>query len=463
MRLHLTSLLAVVACFAAPSAFAQWLPGHDYVLDRSGNVIYVRGPSITTPAYTVSGGTSGAVVTSQKAFDVAGRRVAIEASKTIPWKSVAMGAARAARVTPYSMAAGFAVEWLVNNGWKYVPCLNNASTCDSLVQWQKKETRQGTDLTQDYQAQLPNAPWRGTIDDVVNSDIKPHLQASIAPSPGTPADQVPIVGAWKCNFDCSTVLIDVRTARAMSFGVPLWEPGYYSQYSLNKRAKEIPVGPESWTDSPPPDFDKDPPAAPDPGKAPGIWDEALPGGIPDTADPPVLSGPPSVSGPSSSSQSTPGGSSTSSTTYNFTYNNGTVTITQTTTTSNSDGSTTTTQSNVPADKPLCGVPGYPSCKVSVDEAGTPEWKQPDNSRLDEIKAADAAKMNEVARTIPVPDLGWFGAPPLAACRPYPLPNNMGAIDACGVVDSVRSVMAYLWALVAAWMAFGWIRQAVNGG
>jgi len=105
----------------------------------------------------------------------------------------------------------------------------------------------------------------------------------------------------------------------------------------------------------------------------------------------------------------------------------------------------------------------PDCNVKVNETGTPEWQQPDNSRLDDIKAADAAKMAEVAQTIPEPDLGWFDAPPLAACRPYPLPNNMGEIDACDVVDSVRSVMAYLWALVAAWMAFGWIRQAVNGG
>lgn len=342
------------------------------------------------------------------------------------------------------------------------PCLNNASTCDGLAQWQKKETRQGTDLTKDYQAQLPNAPWRGTIDDVVNSDIKPHLQASMKPSPGTPADQVPIVGAWKCNFDCSTVLIDVRTARAMSFGIPLWEPGYYSQYFLNKREKEISVGTDSWTDSPPPDFDKDPPAAPDPGKAPDIWGEALPGGIPDAPGAPSVSGPSSVTA-SESSTTTGGTTTTNNVTYNLTYNAGSITISRTETTTNPDGTTTTKEETVPEDPLTCGLPGMPACNVKVDEAGTQRSFEPDRSKLDEIKIAEAAKINEVAKTIPEPDLGWFDAPPIAACRKIVFPHGIGEADPCGVVDSVRAVMAYLWALVAAWMSFGWIRQAVNGG
>lgn len=195
---------------------------------------------------------------------------------------------------------------------------------------------------------------------------------------------------------------------------------------------------------------------------------------------PVPAGSPQLSGPSSGPGRAPGSSQTtnagadgqptgsSSTTVNVTnnyhYAGDTVTVTQTVTnnTTNPDGSTTETQQETEPD-PLCGVPGYPACNVKVDEQGTPEWKQPTTKDLDDIKAADAVKLNEVAQTIPDPDLGWFGAPPLAACRPYPLPNNMGEIDACNVVDSVRSVMAYLWALVAAWMAFGWIRQAVNGG
>lgn len=201
-------------------------------------------------------------------------------------------------------------------------------------------------------------------------------------------------------------------------------------------------------------------------KAPGVVDEALGRGLPVPSSPPQVSGPPSVSSPGpSTTTTTPGGTTTTSNTtntVNLTYNGSQIIINETTTTSNSDGTVTET-TDQPFPEWLCGVLGMPDCNVKVNETGTPEWEQPDNSALDEIKAADAAKMDEVAQTIPDPDLGWFGAPPLAACRPYPLPNNMGEIDACAVVDSVRSVMAYLWALVAAWMAFGWIRQAVNGG
>lgn len=456
MRSHLSPLLAVVVFFAAPSAFAQWLPGHDYVLDRSGNVIHVRGPSITTPSYVVSGNSAGAVVVSKKAFDVAGHRVAIEAAKNIPWKNVATGVARAARITPYSMAAGFAVEWLVDNGWRYVECVNNASTCDGAIQWQRKQDKEGEPGYEYCPTSLGCPPYYPSATDAANA-IKKSSDDYIASQSQYWRDRggyAQYTGVYRFCPAYSCVYMQFNVAGSSTMGE--------HQFQLGKRATANSV-PELWSNSPPPDFENDPPAPPDPGKAPDIWDDALPGGIPDTADPPVLSGPPSVSGPSSSSQSTPGGSSTSTTTYNFTYNNGTVTITQTTTTSNSDGSTTTTQSDVPADKPLCGVPGYPSCEVSVDEAGTPEWEQPDNSRLDEIKAADAAKMNEVAQTIPDPDLGWFGAPPIAACRKIVFPHGIGEADPCGVVDSVRSVMAYLWAIVAAWMSFGWIRQAVNGG
>lgn len=201
-------------------------------------------------------------------------------------------------------------------------------------------------------------------------------------------------------------------------------------------------------------------------KAPQVVQEGVGAGVPVPSSPPQVSGPPSVSSPGpSTTTTTPGGTTTTSNTtnvVNLTYNGSQIIVNETTTMSNSDGTITET-TDQPFPEWLCGVLGMPDCNVKVNETGTPEWEQPDNSRLDDIKAADAAKMDEVAQTIPDPDLGWFDAPPLAACRPYPLPNDMGEIDACDVVDSVRAVMAYLWALVAAWMAFGWIRQAVNGG
>lgn len=211
-----------------------------------------------------------------------------------------------------------------------------------------------------------------------------------------------------------------------------------------------------------------------PPNAPDLVRDAVEKGAEVSAADPVLSGPASGPGRAPSSSGTtstdpagqPAGSSSTSSTVinNYNYEGDTVTVTQTTTntTLNPDGSTTTTVEDAEPD-PLCGVPGYPACAVKVDEEGTPEWKQPDTKELDDIRDADAVKLNDVAQTIPEPDLGWFDAPPIAACQPFLFPNDIGEVNPCGVVDSVRSVMAYLWALVAAWMAFGWIRQAVNGG
>lgn len=211
-----------------------------------------------------------------------------------------------------------------------------------------------------------------------------------------------------------------------------------------------------------------------PANPPGLVGEGVDKGADVPAGNPQLSGPSSGPGRGSSTGSSsssgpggaPGGSSSSATnvTNNYHYDGDTVTVTQTVTnnTTNSDGSTTESQQEKEPD-PLCGVAGYPACAVKVDEQGTPEWKQPGTKELDDIKAADAVKLNEVAQSIPEPDLGWFGAPPIAACHAFVFPHDIGEVNPCGVVGAVRSVMAYLWAIVAAWMAFGWIRQAVNGG
>lgn len=211
-----------------------------------------------------------------------------------------------------------------------------------------------------------------------------------------------------------------------------------------------------------------------PPNAPGLVGE----GVDKGAD--VPAGDPQLSGPSSGPGRAPGSSQTTNTgssgqpagssstvvnvTNNYHYAGDTVTVTQTVTeqTTNADGSTTETQRETEPDL-LCGVPGFPPCNVKVEEKGIPEWVQPSNKDLEDVKTADAVKLNEVAQTIPQPDLGWFGAPPIAACRKIVFPHGIGEADPCGVVDSVRSVMAYLWAIVAAWMSFGWIRQAVNGG
>lgn len=109
----------------------------------------------------------------------------------------------------------------------------------------------------------------------------------------------------------------------------------------------------------------------------------------------------------------------------------------------------------------CGLPGKPACKI--DETGTPTWEDKPATVLDALKNAEASKRDELMGKVPEPDLGWFGAPALAECSPFEYPNGIGSLNPCGVVDNVREVMAYLWALAAAWLSFGMIRKAATGG
>lgn len=201
----------------------------------------------------------------------------------------------------------------------------------------------------------------------------------------------------------------------------------------------------------------------DPKKAPDAVRDALRQGIDAApyAQPMPAVGPSSVSGPAKTTTNSSGQSITELTTYNITYSGDSYTYNITnTTTNNTTGETTTTTQQPKAE---CGVAGKPPCAVKVDEEGTPTWKDRDGSGLDALKAAEAAKRDELMGQVPQPDLGWFGAPPIAECTPFEFPNNMGSLNPCGVVNQTREVMAYLWALAAAWLSFGMIRKAATGG
>lgn len=102
----------------------------------------------------------------------------------------------------------------------------------------------------------------------------------------------------------------------------------------------------------------------------------------------------------------------------------------------------------------CGAPGQPPCKL--DESGTPGTFSPNNGVKDYKD-----KMDQQREQIKGAGDGVFGglnvffsAPPVVGCTPFTLPNEMGAIDPCGVVDGVRAVMAYLWAIAALWLCPG---------
>lgn len=201
----------------------------------------------------------------------------------------------------------------------------------------------------------------------------------------------------------------------------------------------------------------------DPKKAPGAVRDALRQGIDASpyATPLPAGGPAAIAGPQKTTTNSKGEIITEGDTYNITYSGDSYTYNITNTTTNNTTGETTTTTQQP--KTECGVPGKPPCAVKVDEEGTPTWKDRDGSGLDALKAAEAAKRDELMGQVPQPDLGWFGAPPIAECAPFEFPDNMGSLNPCGVVNQTREVMAYLWALAAAWLSFGMIRKAATGG
>ena len=108
----------------------------------------------------------------------------------------------------------------------------------------------------------------------------------------------------------------------------------------------------------------------------------------------------------------------------------------------------------------CGAPGQPKC--GIDESGTPkdytgkdglaEWKAAVDSNRAQIKDSGGGVFDGFAV--------FFSAPPVASCSPFDLPNDYGSLDPCPVVDGVRGVMGYIWALGALFLCIGWIREAI---
>lgn len=108
----------------------------------------------------------------------------------------------------------------------------------------------------------------------------------------------------------------------------------------------------------------------------------------------------------------------------------------------------------------CGAPGQPKC--GIDESGTPktytgndglaDWKAAVDSNRAQIKDSGGGVFDGFAV--------FFSAPPVAACSPFSLPNDYGSLDPCPVVDGVRGVMGYIWALGALFLCIGWIREAI---
>lgn len=115
----------------------------------------------------------------------------------------------------------------------------------------------------------------------------------------------------------------------------------------------------------------------------------------------------------------------------------------------------------------CGAPGQAPCKI--DESGTPKDAGTSfdsaNGQLDDAKA----KYDDIRdKTSGASDKGMFEqfrnvflVPPIAACENIVLPDQVAGktIDACTVVDGVRSVMAYIWALAGLFLCLRMIKRS----
>lgn len=146
-----------------------------------------------------------------------------------------------------------------------------------------------------------------------------------------------------------------------------------------------------------------------------------------------------------------------------------------TTVTKPDGSTTTTETSTkpvvaapapstPSDLLVCGLPNTPACKI--DETDTPKVVTATeyDTKVDTAKTKQTELKDKAAGLDDKSFFsGWssiFVTPPLSACTGYVLPRDMGTLDPCPVVDGVRTIMAYLWAITALVFAVRMIKEVV---
>lgn len=127
-------------------------------------------------------------------------------------------------------------------------------------------------------------------------------------------------------------------------------------------------------------------------------------------------------------------------------------------------STSPNPSAPPVEFKTCGLPGQPKCQI--DETGTAEPVLPDvyKSSTDDYRTKEGELKDKVSGDA---DKNFFAnwstvfiTPPLASCTGYVLPRDMGTIDPCPVVDGVRSLMAYIWAVTALVLAVGMVKKVI---
>lgn len=133
-----------------------------------------------------------------------------------------------------------------------------------------------------------------------------------------------------------------------------------------------------------------------------------------------------------------------------------------TVTGTGSGSGTGTGTGTGLEGKACGGAGEPACKVQIDETGVngSQTLAVDSQAIEDQQAQRRDTMGGTGDKSFFSDWGrFFILPPVAACEPIAMPSigpaQIPSIDPCGVVDGVRSVMAYIWAL---WGILGGLRM-----
>ena len=108
--------------------------------------------------------------------------------------------------------------------------------------------------------------------------------------------------------------------------------------------------------------------------------------------------------------------------------------------------------------------------MKVDETGTPtNGTGEPTTAIDDFKkaAGDASdKFTQAGAGIIDSWTDLFITPPISSCETIPLPKVLDSLPApadlnpCPVVDNVRAVMAYIWALTAIPFCLGMIKRAM---
>lgn len=130
--------------------------------------------------------------------------------------------------------------------------------------------------------------------------------------------------------------------------------------------------------------------------------------------------------------------------------------------------TVTGSIDVEVDVETCGLPGKPPCKM--DETGTPDGVPEGvyGPKVDAVADEIAGNRGTIAGDSDKSFFSswnlFFSAPPVVACEPVALPEHrgvsMGELNPCPVVDGVRTVMAYIWALAALYLCLRMVRQVI---